>query len=263
MKAISNGLVESLKTLGLTEYEAKVYSALVLFDRAEVKQIYEYLDAPKPSVYQSLRSLTDKGLVQVVNSKPAIYRATPPKIAISHMVGAHKKAEGMALLELEELENSRVESDYPDVLWTLYGTENIEHKMEELLEKATSSLYLILPREYLGYLEMLDGKDIEINLLVFGRDSRATAESFPLKNLTVHDASTVDLSDLRVLMKYFHNIPLPPDRFDKFLFIAVDNDEFMYIPPIPGGVGSGMTSRNKFVLALASTVFHVFWDRTS
>jgi len=40
MISISNGLVESLKTLGLTEYEAKVYSALVLFDRAEVKQIY-------------------------------------------------------------------------------------------------------------------------------------------------------------------------------------------------------------------------------
>ncbi len=75
MKTISNKLVESLKTLGLTEYEAKVYSALVLFERTEVKQVYEFLDAPKPSVYQSLKTLTDKGLVQVVNAKPAIYRA--------------------------------------------------------------------------------------------------------------------------------------------------------------------------------------------
>jgi len=263
MKAISNGLVESLRTLGLTEYEAKVYSALVLFDRAEVKQIYEYLDAPKPSVYQSLRSLTDKGLVQVVNAKPALYKATPPKIAINHMVEAHKKAEDTALLELEELEKGRVESDYPDVLWTLYGIENIEHKMEELLDKATSSLNLILPRQYLGYLEMLRGKDVEINLIIFGKESRAMAESYGLKNLSIHDALTVDLSDLQVLMKYFQGVPLPPDRFDKFHLVAVDNEEFMYIPPIPDVVSSGLTSRNKFVLALASTVFHVFWDRTS
>src|SRR5208337_4732881 len=155
MSDISSGLVESLKTLGLTEYEAKVYSALVLFDRAEVKQIYEYLDAPKPSVYQSLRSLTEKGLVQVVSAKPAIYRATPTKIAIKHMIEVHQKAEETALQELEKLEKSRVESDYPDVLWTLYGDENVEHKLEELLGKAQKSVKAILPREFLKYLEIL------------------------------------------------------------------------------------------------------------
>lgn len=263
MKAISTGLVESLKTLGLTEYEAKVYSALVMFDRAEVKQIYEYLNAPKPSVYQSLRSLTDKGLVQVVNSKPAIYRATPPGIAIKHMTEAHKKAEGTALLELEELEKSRVESDYPDVLWTLYGDENIEHKMEELLGKANSTLIMMFPREYLGYLEMLRGKDVEISLMVFGKDAKAIAASYGLNKATVHDAFNLDFTDLQVLLKYFQGFPLPPDRYDKFLLVAADNEEFMYIPPIPGPVRSGITSRNQFVLSLVNTVFRVVWDRTS
>src|SRR5512144_1989239 len=104
MRQISNELVESLKTLGLTEYEAKVYSALVLFDKTEVKQIYEYLDAPKPSVYQSLKTLMDKGLVQVISAKPAVYRAMPPAIAIEHMAEVHRKAEESALIELEELE---------------------------------------------------------------------------------------------------------------------------------------------------------------
>jgi predicted transcriptional regulator len=262
MKAISNGLVESLKTLGLTEYEAKVYSALVMFDRAEVKQVYEYLDAPKPSVYQSLRSLTDKGLVQVVNAKPALYKATPPKIAIKHMMEAHRKAEDKALQELEDLEKSRVESDYPDVLWTLYGNENVEHKMEELLGKAKSSLKILFPREYLHYLDMLRGKDIPIDLMVFGSDAKAIAETYGLKQVTIHDATSMDFTDLRALLKYFEGFPLPSDKFDKFLLVAVDNEEFMYIPPLPGPVKSGITSSNPFVLALVSTVFHVFWDRS-
>jgi sugar-specific transcriptional regulator TrmB len=263
MKAISNGLVESLKTLGLTEYEAKVYSALVLFDRAEVKQVYEYLDAPKPSVYQSLRSLTDKGLVQVVNSKPALYMATPPNIAIKHLVEAHKKAEGTALLELEELEKSRVESDYPDVLWTLYGRENIEHKMEELLGKASRSLILLLPQEYLLYLKTLRGKDIEVKLIVFGNDVKSMAESYGLKNMAVHDVLNIDVTDLQAILKYFQGFPLTPDLYGRFLLVSADDEEFMYIPPISVAVGSGMTSRNPFVIALVSTVFHIIWDRTS
>lgn len=263
MKYIPNGLVESLKTLGLTEYEAKVYSALVMFDRAEVKQVYEYLDAPKPSVYQSLRSLTDKGLVQVVNSKPAIYRATPPGIAIRHMMEAHKKAEDKAMKELLELEKSRVESDYPDVLWTLYGSENIEHKMEEMLGRANRSVKIILPRDRIDYLGLLRAKDIPVELIVFGSDAKASAESYGLKKLKVHDAFNLDLSDLYVLLKYFEGFPLPPDRIDKFLLVAVDGEEFMYIPPIPGPVPSGMTSHNEFVLALMNTVFHIIWDRTS
>jgi sugar-specific transcriptional regulator TrmB len=263
MKPISNELIESLKTLGLTEYEAKVYSALVMFDRAEVKQIYEYLDAPKPSVYQSLRSLTDKGLVQVVNAKPAIYRATPPKIAISHMMDAHKKAEGTALRDLEELEKNRVESDYPDVLWTLYGDENVEHKIEELLGKARKSVKLLLPDEFLHYLELLREKDIVVDLIVFGDSSKTVARRYGLKRARVHNAFNMDLSDLAPLMRYLREIPLPADRIDKFIMVSVDDEEFMYIPPIPYQTKSGITSRNPFVLSLSSVIFSIIRDHTS
>ena len=94
------------------------------------------------------------------------------------------------------------------------------------------------------------------------RDAKAIAESYGLKQVTIHDATSMDFTDLRALLKYFEGFPLPPDKFDKFLLVAVDNEEFMYIPPLPGPVKSGITSSNPFVLALVSTVFHVFWDRS-
>lgn len=262
MSDISGGLIESLKTLGLTEYEAKVYSALVMYDRAEVKQVYEYLDAPKPSVYQSLRSLTDKGLVQVVSSKPAIYRATPPKIAVRHMTDAHRKAGDRARRELEALAKSRAEGDYPDVLWTLYGEENIEHKMEELLDRAQRSMTMVLPQDHLHYLDTLRGRDIPVQLLVFGSGAKAEAEACGLPGLQARDAFTIDMSDMQMLLKYFASFPLPPDRIDRFLLVGIDGEEFMYIPPIPGPVPSGITSRNQFVLALIDTIFRILWDRT-
>jgi len=210
-----------------------------------------------------LRSLTDKGLVQVVSAKPAIYRATPPKVAIKHLAESHKKAEDAAMLGLEELEKTRVENDeYPDVLWTLFGRENIEHKMEELLEKANHSLLLLLPPEYLPYLKTLRDKDIDIKLLVFGEEAKAQAESYGLKNLAVHDLLTIDVTDLHPILAYFQGFPLTPDLYDRFLLVAADNEEFMYIPPVSES-GSGMTSRSPFVQGLVSTVFHIIWDRTS
>lgn len=260
MKAISNSLVESLKTLGLTEYEAKVYSALVLYDRTEVKQIYEFLDAPKPSVYQSLKTLMDKGLVQVVNAKPAIYRATPPKIALKHMTDVHRKAEYIALFELEELEKSRVEQETPDVFWTISGERNIEYGIEELLGKAHRSLKLLLPNDHLHHLELLRNKDVDIELITFCDDA-AIQKRYGLKSAIIHNAMEVDLTDFAPMMKYFPQLPIQGDQATSFILIMVDGREFMYVPPLPG-TKSGLATGNSFVLSLAVMVFGIIWEHT-
>jgi sugar-specific transcriptional regulator TrmB len=260
MNTIPNGLIESLKTLGLTEYEAKVYSALVRFDRSEVKQIYEFLDAPKPSVYQSLKTLMDKGLVQVVNAKPAIYRATPPKIALRHMTDVHRKAEKVAQLELEELEKGRVDQETPDVLWTVYGDRNIEYSIEELLEKAQRSLKLLLPDDHLHFLELLRGRDVAVELLVFSDDA-TIPERYGLKSAIVHNAMGIDLTDFAPLMKYFAQIPFKGDQAAHFIFIMAEDGEFMYVPPIPG-TRSGIATGNSFVMALATVIFGAIWEHT-
>ena len=261
MKPISNSLVESLKTLGLTEYEAKVYSALVLFDRTEVKQIYEYLDAPKPSVYQSLKTLTDKGLVQVVNAKPAIYRALPPKIALKHMTEIHRRAEDTALLELDKLEKSRVEREPLDALWTLYGEESIEHSVEELLGKAKRSVKLMLPDDYLDYLEMLRDRGLSADIIIYGDDA-TVPERYGLEHAIIHDAMHLDMADFAPLMKYFAQLPIKGEQLKQFLVIIIDDEEFMYIPPIPSATRSGLTSRNPFILAIASLIYGAVWEHT-
>lgn len=260
MMQLSNELVESLKTLGLTEYEAKVYAALVLFGMTEVKQVYEYLNAPKPSVYQSLKTLMDKGLVQVVSAKPAIYKATPPEIAIRHMTEIHRKAEAAALQELEELEQHRVEQQLPDVLWTLYGDENIEHTIEELLGKVQNSVKFILPDTHLRYLEMLRDRDVSVELITFGTDT-SLPERYGLKHLIMRDALGLDATDLIPLVKNARLPQIPPDNWTKFLFVMIDDEEFVYIPPFPAQTRSGMTSRNPFVIALATLLLDVFSER--
>ncbi len=262
MKPISGNLIDSLKTLGLTEYEAKVYSALVLFDRAEVKQIYEYLDAPKPSVYQSLKTLTDKGLVQVVNAKPAVYRAIPPVIALNHMTEIHRKAEEASLRELEELAMSRVDAeDNTEILWTLYGAENVGHSIEEFFRGATRSLKLALPREYYHYFELLRDKDIAIELATFDGDTSFIRE-YGLKNVVLYDVRRIDLSEFQGLLKHMTKPPLSPENLPRLIFIMTDDDNMMYIPPFPTKTMTGFTTRNPSICALVEIIYGIIREHS-
>lgn len=261
MTEISNDLIESLKTMGLVEYEAKVYSALILFERAEVKRIYEYLGVPKPSVYQSLKSLMDKGIVMRVSSKPAIYRAVPPKIALRNLMEVHKNAEMNALLELEELEKNNMEMESDEIIWTLFGENNVKNSMEELIGKAHTSIKLILTDDYLDFLSFASSKDLEIDLLTFGKDTDI-AERYKLKNLTVHDGCEIDVSNFGDLAKYLVNLPLPPAQYSKFIFVQIDDEEFMYVPPYPGKTKSGITSRNPYLIRLVNLLYGAVWEHT-
>lgn len=259
---ISTDLVESLKTMGLTEYEAKVYSALVLFERAEVKRIYEYLNMPKPSVYQSLRVLMEKGLVVMVTSKPAIYRAVPPKIALKHLMELHKDAEKIALQELEHLEGSNSEIEDIYIIWTLFGEKNVEHTMEELMSKAKSSIKLILPQKYWDYLSLVSGKNLEIELVNFGKDT-SFIHDYELNNLSVHDMREMDLSDFGEFHKYFYKASLlsQKQRSDMIL-IFIDDSEFMYVPPFPEKTKPGIFSKNPYLVNMVDTIFGAIWDHT-
>ncbi len=262
MSELSATLIESLKTMGLTEYEAKVYSALVLFKRAEVKRIYEYLNVPKPSAYQSLKGLMDKGLVMMVTSKPAIYRAVPPKIALKHLMNVHENAEKRALEELEHFEDSSVGIEDIYIIWTLFGEKNVEHTIEELMSKARRSMKLVLPEEYLDYLSIVSGKELEIELIIFGDDD-SLADKYGLTDLSVHDARGIDFSSFGDFYEYLSKARLlSSEQRSKAIFIYIDDDEFMYVPPYPEKTKPGIFSKNPYLVNATCIVFGAVWDHT-
>jgi hypothetical protein len=203
----------------------------------------------------------DKGLVMLVSSKPAIYRAIPPKIALKHLLEVHKNAEENALLELEHLEKSSIETESHDIIWTLFGENNVKYSMEELIYKAKKSMKIVLPAKYMHLLSLIKGKDIEIKMLMFGKDS-SIAKRYGLKNLTVHDAYGMDISDFGVIGKYFKDFPMTPEQISGLILVSIDDKEFVYIPPFPGKTRSGITSRNLHFIGLLNIAFSIIWDHT-
>lgn len=99
-------LILKLKSFGLTEYEAKVY--LALLDRAELtaEEISSLSEVPLPRVYDVLESLEEKGFVKIISGRPRRFEAVEPKLAFQNYIAYLRRSLDQEILNLENLFNS-------------------------------------------------------------------------------------------------------------------------------------------------------------
>lgn len=112
----------------------------------------------------------------------------------------------------------------------------------------------------LDYLDVLNGKDVAVDMIAFGADASIPAK-YGLKNARMHDILGLNTEDLKPLLMY---LPawFPPEDVSRLILVLRDYEEFLYIPPIPATTPSGLTSKNPFIIALAGMLFSIIWDRT-
>jgi sugar-specific transcriptional regulator TrmB len=255
---ISGRLVDALRVLGLTDYEARVYSALVALGQADAKQVYEYLGASKPNVYESLKSLSARGFVLTISAKPAIYKAVPYELVLRRLMDSHKAAEATARETLMELERGHGEEESAAVMWTLFGDRNIYNKLDALLTCATSEVRGIVPSGDDPALEYLRGRDLAVDLIVLGEGDPATAFELPrarVRHVNRHHGDRVAERDPEI--EEIHRLLAR----NVTLFI-VDDREFIYVLPGEGRQATGITSANPSLVRMASLVFKVAWGKS-
>jgi sugar-specific transcriptional regulator TrmB len=157
---LTNALVE----LGLTQYESKIYSTLVMEGVSTAKDVSNICGIPYGKIYEIINSLTNKGFVIVLPTKPMKYRAASPKDVIKFVKNNHEKkiqkAEGIIINELDAVFRKNKEFIEPKGLfWVINGRTAINKKTEELLEKANDHIYMFLSEKGINrmkyYYEML------------------------------------------------------------------------------------------------------------
>ena len=107
MDHIPQDLVKSLMDLGLLESEAKIYVALVAMNNSEVKELIDFVGISKPNTYEGLRSLEEKGLINLINGKPITYQAVSPDIGLEILFDTHVKAKDHAKKLFATLDKNR------------------------------------------------------------------------------------------------------------------------------------------------------------
>jgi len=139
-------ITESLKSLGLTKYEALVYIALLRFEGATATEIHEISGVPRASVYPVLDKLLNKNITAVSNTTPKRFSAANPDEAIKTLLGSIKRDAESAKDALNEIYNHREahEKGQQELIWTIYGDENIIAKTAEIIRKAEDDIKMIL-----------------------------------------------------------------------------------------------------------------------
>ena len=71
-------VVEKLRQVGLTEYEAKAYTALLNTHLSTATKISEKSGVPRTRIYQVLEQLQQKGWIHIISGVPLLFKAVEP-----------------------------------------------------------------------------------------------------------------------------------------------------------------------------------------
>ncbi|MDE1858035.1 MAG: TrmB family transcriptional regulator [Thaumarchaeota archaeon] len=133
-------VVEQLKVVGLTSYEAKAYVALAGLGPSEPKRVASESQIPYPSAYTALRTLASKGWVEQVVKKPVTYRAKEPA-SVRAMVSSRIED---TFKELEMIYKSEP-TEEAELVYTLRGRGKVLDKVYEMLRGAKQGVIVVAP----------------------------------------------------------------------------------------------------------------------
>ncbi len=159
---------ESLKSLGLTKYEALVYTALLQVEGATATEIHEISKVPRASVYPVIDKLLSKNLVSISNTTPKRFSAAPPDEAVKNMLSSIKKDADAALAALKKIYEAREERSFnrQEFIWSISGEENILPKLKDAFSGAGEEIFVISSFEFIKCSLMNLIKELDVNVRI-------------------------------------------------------------------------------------------------
>ncbi|MFB6302105.1 MAG: TrmB family transcriptional regulator [Haloferacaceae archaeon] len=162
--------VDILQELGLKEYEARCFVGLSRTSTATAKQLGEITDVPRTRVYDAIRVLETKGLVEIQHTSPQQFRAMSLEEATETLREQYEGRVDRLRGALERIERAEAEPESPvQEVWSLSGREAIVSRTNQLLQNADEEVMFVIGAESLltaDLVERLNGLDGGVDLIV-------------------------------------------------------------------------------------------------
>lgn len=141
--------VELLQQLGLKEYEAKCFVALTQLPSGTAKHISEISEVPRTRVYDAVRVLETKGLVEIQHANPQRFRAVSVDEAAQTLRAEYESRTDSLRETLRRVESVTVddETDISHEVWALSGSAAIATRTTELVGEAEEEVVLVVGHE--------------------------------------------------------------------------------------------------------------------
>ncbi len=134
-------MINLLSNLGLSEYEARAYVALVALKEGTAEDLSNISKVPRTSIYKVMRGLEGRDLVIKRPTKPIRYTVNNLEAVEEQIVSDIR--EGFSLLR--QVEGLLSEKGTPAVIFTISGRNRIIDKIGELIDAAERSIFLASP----------------------------------------------------------------------------------------------------------------------
>ncbi|QYZ78995.1 TrmB family transcriptional regulator [Methanofollis formosanus] len=220
---MADEIVPLLRNLGLNEYEAKIYAALVGLRKATARDIHEVSAVPRGRIYEILHDLVRRGFIGVIEGTPTSFYLLDPDQVIDRL----KEDSIRSLEETREAIHavSFPQHRSPEPVILLKSEWAIENHLNSLFRKTKDRMTILChtPVFLQQHLRALRALDRRIDLAIIVRDARAYAGI----DLPIYAASGI----VAGLLDDQHMIT---DGVSMECVIFVDEKDFIHI----GGTGS-------------------------
>jgi sugar-specific transcriptional regulator TrmB len=130
---------ELLEHLGLSQYEAASYVALLRLGEGTARDISETTDVPRTRSYDAVEGLQQRGLIDVQHASPKVFRPVARETALRHFRREYDDTFTQLADRLAALEPAAHQQEQPSV-WTTTGRAGIDDRVHEFLADATDEI---------------------------------------------------------------------------------------------------------------------------
>lgn len=164
-------LIERVKRIGLTEYEARAYLVLLNLGRCTAREIGENAEIPKSRVYSVLKDLQEKKFLTTLEGMPTYYQSQDPDQVLTRI--RDKKCEEINDLK-KVLKNCYYEINSSSPFWPIYTEQGIETMVRTLIISSQKEILVMLskPQHLRPYIPFLKKSSRRIDLHILVPDKR-------------------------------------------------------------------------------------------
>ncbi len=165
---LSSELVKSFSYLGLTNYEARAYIALLQRHPVNGHEISRMSGVPGPKIYETLGRLAVKGLVTPLQTDPVTYEPLPYAEFLKYKQGELNNN----IRFLQENLGKLVTTESPHMVWRITGYGALMIKAAEIIDKSEreilASFWEDQAGDIAGSLARAVARGVKVNSMQFG-----------------------------------------------------------------------------------------------
>ncbi|MGD9942641.1 MAG: TrmB family transcriptional regulator [Burkholderiaceae bacterium] len=185
-------LVDDLQRIGFSEYEARTYISLLQVNPATAYEVSKHSGLPRANTYGALDNLTKKRAVQPVTENPVRYAPVHPETLFDRLSSEINTVCDRLKSQLQEFHDD----DRSDVVWSLSSQDQIEQKINELIDSATNHIWIKastdILRQHLASLQRAAKRGVTLVFVVFGQDTEFL-QLGPRTKIYLHEGNGVPI----------------------------------------------------------------------